>query len=233
MATSTRHGGGAVLVRARLLATSVACALVLGGCASPEARHEVLSFLLDGVPEPGSLEAAAQAKPMTARQRFFAEQEAKRRAAFRPPTAVTHGPYAAEHCQGCHMIANPGSRGRVQIGPKFVRPFEELCLGCHADMSAERGRAQGLAVHAPVTEGDCLTCHHPHATQRPYMLKGESDRALCMTCHAAGARGDPVGAVHRQDPEADCVGCHNPHVGRTAHLLREDLDERKRYDSDG
>jgi predicted CXXCH cytochrome family protein len=212
-------------------AAAIACLLaaIAAGCASPEARHEVLTIFFTGVPEPGAV--PDQVSALSPAERRQAMLKARRRAAFQPPALYSHGPNAANQCEVCHDAG--GSKGPSRrIGPKLVAPVKELCIGCHSDKSAELAHSAGLAVHKPVEDGMCVLCHDPHTAKLQYLLKGDSPTGLCARCHAEGRSGGAP-AAHAEDSGKDCLACHNAHVGATPRLLKADLDEWKQYERGG
>lgn len=88
-----------------------------------------------------------------------------------------HRPLAFGRCDSCHRYDG-----------KLLKPLRELCLGCHGV-----GEFTRRFAHGPVKRGECLTCHDPHASRRPALLKaryapgrrigGAGDVALCLGCH--------------------------------------------------
>jgi predicted CXXCH cytochrome family protein len=102
-----------------------------------------------------------------------------------------------------------------------------------------RNTFQGAAVHAPVAEGRCAACHHPHETGRERLLRDEIP-GLCIGCHdrplvdpegrqypaikalfeAAELPPDEGGVrLHRPFAEGDCLCCHDPHASSNHRLL--------------
>lgn len=212
-----------------LVAAAWSIAAVLGGCASPEDRHKVLTVFFTGVPEPGAI-PVEMAQEMSPAERREMLREATRRANFKPPSMFAHGPAASNKCEVCHQVADGQGTSR-RIGPRLVSKIAELCIGCHSEKKGAAGLAAGLVVHAPVAAGACIRCHDPHRAGRQYMLKGEDSAGLCLGCHGKGEFAwVPTSAAHREDPGRDCMDCHNPHVGRTAQLLRADFDEWSLYE---
>ena len=219
------------MVRPRY-AVAAACllALVAGGCASPEARHDILTIFFTGVPEPGAI-PTERARALTPAERRAAELKARRRASFKPPETYSHGPNASNQCEVCHkQVGGEGAAGR-RIGPEMVADMKDLCTGCHHDKDGAFAESIGLVAHKPSGDGMCVLCHDSHTARMQYMLKGETPVGLCMNCHARGkAAKTPVSAVHREAPDRDCLDCHNPHMGMTPRLLKADFDEWDLYD---
>jgi len=91
----------------------------------------------------------------------------------------------------------------------------EVCATCHEDIAA--GREQATSSHQPVSRGECSSCHNPHTSKLPTLLRAP-DTDLCLSCHdglkerlAAGFGHSPVGK--------DCLACHLPHFSRTESSL--------------
>jgi predicted CXXCH cytochrome family protein len=92
---------------------------------------------------------------------------------------------------------------------------DELCMSCHG-----KAMFKGAVIHPALEEG-CTSCHDPHATDRPKLLKNDVN-ALCQGCHD-----DLSQHVHRtsggRDPRTGspltCVGCHLPHASELPALL--------------
>lgn len=207
-------------------------ALAVSGCSRLPTKHEVMTVIFTGVPEPGAA-PRTQERTLTPSERREALLKERRRLSFKEPELFAHGPFAANQCESCHDAG--GTKGAERrIGPKLAYPIEELCLGCHSDKSGDLATSLQLAVHEPVTKGMCVSCHDPHNGKRPYMLRGADSVALCMTCHAEGKKGGvPTTTNHKSDPKADCLECHNPHIGKTARLLKSDFDEWQQYNGGG
>lgn len=92
----------------------------------------------------------------------------------------------------------------------------ETCITCHRDL-----RAQILKPsHHPIVEGkvQCHNCHEPHGAMTPVMLKAESYRDLCLTCHT-DKRG-PFIWNHAPAME-NCATCHTPHGSSHNRLLAQ------------
>ncbi len=92
---------------------------------------------------------------------------------------------------------------------------------CHADYV-------GLAnSHAPVAEGECVSCHqqvqeqHPVAGGESFKLVAEGAK-LCYQCHDSYSR---KLNLHQPVKDGECTACHDPH-GRSSgrQLLAADHD---------
>lgn len=105
-------------------------------------------------------------------------------------------------CSDCH---NPhggfaGKQLRSAAGQDFV------CFTCHKDK-------QGPFVfeHQAVKTEGCETCHSPHGSPNPRLLKASNLNILCLKCHTAstfsGATGTPD--FHNQAAQYQaCTICH-------------------------
>jgi predicted CXXCH cytochrome family protein len=77
--------------------------------------------------------------------------------------------------------------------------------------------AEGQPQHEPFKAGDCDTCHQPHASETPRLLKA-AEGALCRSCHDVPTAAPAGGSLHAAARDR-CTGCHQPHASATAHLL--------------
>jgi len=119
-------------------------------------------------------------------------------------------------CTDCH---NPhgtfAPTWRMASRPHMVdqkEGNEEPCLKCHADK-----RGPFVYEHAAVRVDGCETCHMPHGSTNPRMLKRPAVVTVCLECHnGAGTFGrsaagvDHTPATHNMaDPRyRNCTTCH-------------------------
>ncbi|HAL30365.1 MAG TPA: hypothetical protein DCP20_06580 [Coriobacteriia bacterium] len=89
---------------------------------------------------------------------------------------------------------------------ELVLPGNELCWICHGDMGSMRNTAYS---HAPFTNGHCVDCHDPHASDFASMLTADVE-SLCITCHPLGPQLSRM-QVHAPVQGFHCTDCHNPH----------------------
>jgi predicted CXXCH cytochrome family protein len=86
---------------------------------------------------------------------------------------------------------------------------------CHASIKALK------LPHAPVKDGDCLTCHtqknqqHPVKGGKSFDLAAKGS-ALCKECHDGL---DKKKVVHQPVKDGECSGCHKPHGSNESFLL--------------
>jgi len=91
----------------------------------------------------------------------------------------------------------------------------ETCGQCHVQRRAQVMRSS----HMPLREGKmtCTSCHNPHGTVTPALLKENSINESCFTCHAE-KRG-PFLWVHAPVNES-CANCHDPHGTNHEKMLK-------------
>ena len=114
-------------------------------------------------------------------------------------------------CTSCHSIHHPASPAT----PLLVKKTEfETCTTCHLKRQASLFRS----AHMPMREGQvtCSSCHDPHGSNGPAMLKQFSVNENCYACHAE--RRAPVLWEHPPVKES-CVTCHDPHGSLHPRLL--------------
>ncbi len=114
-------------------------------------------------------------------------------------------------CTTCHSVHHFKS-DRAQLKTDRVG---ETCFNCHQNMRAQSMRTS----HHPVREGrmECTSCHDPHDSTQPKMIRAASVNELCYTCHTE-KRG-PFMWEHAPVRE-NCLNCHNPHGSNHEKLLQ-------------
>jgi predicted CXXCH cytochrome family protein len=120
---------------------------------------------------------------------------------------------ATESCSGCHeSTAEP----HPQAGQKTFKLTGEppdLCFNCHDAFGKKK------AAHAPVKDGQCTTCHDPHASAQAKLLTQPAGE-LCLSCHS-----DKTEFKHLHGPAStgDCTACHTPHESDVKPLLTQEV----------
>ena len=119
-----------------------------------------------------------------------------------PPRFVSrHRPYVTRECRSCHDDAL-----RMAVRSDFL----DSCKECHARyFSADVG-------HAPVKQGECITCHDMHRSEHPGLLKLAAFDT-CIECHDEPE--DLSEEAHSPAGAEECMRCHDPHFG-TGMLLK-------------
>ena len=114
-------------------------------------------------------------------------------------------------CTNCHTVMTDHSP-RAQLAKATEI---ETCGTCHLQKRAQQMRSS----HMPLREGKmtCTSCHNPHGTVTPALLKASSLNDTCYTCHAE-KRG-PFLWEHAPVPES-CANCHDPHGSNHEKMLK-------------
>ena len=186
----------------RAIILSFFCILLfLCGC-DHLTTYKITSTIFDGVP---SLPPPEQFCREYHERKKAEENEAARKQQLTEAKIVgsTHPPYAEKNCDGCHDKSKEGG---------LVLPKQELCFSCHPDIT------KGDFAHGPTSVGDCLSCHDPHSSSFPSLLKAKPD-SICANCHKEErlAAGLHKNANFRG---MSCLECHNPHAGASKYLLK-------------
>ena len=114
-------------------------------------------------------------------------------------------------CTSCHRLM-------TETSPKaqLAKATEiETCGTCHLQKRATTMRSS----HMPLREGKmtCSSCHNPHGTVTPTLLREIGPNESCFTCHAE-KRG-PL--LHTHPPvQESCGNCHDPHGSNQVKMLK-------------
>ncbi len=106
-------------------------------------------------------------------------------------------------CSDCHN-AHGGFEAKQT---KLAIGGDAACIKCHTDK-------QGPFVfeHAPLKTEGCASCHTPHGSSNPKLLKRNNIRQLCMECHSgiADVESGAPQAPHNQATTRynNCTVCH-------------------------
>jgi DmsE family decaheme c-type cytochrome len=114
-------------------------------------------------------------------------------------------------CTGCHTVMTD-----ITLRAQLAKPTQlETCGTCHVRQRAQQMRSS----HMPVREGKmtCTSCHNPHGSVTPALLKESSLNDTCYTCHAE-TRG-PFLWEHAPVVES-CSNCHEPHGSNHERMLK-------------
>lgn len=133
-------------------------------------------------------------------------------------------------CYGCHTevraeFARP-FRHRVQVGlmvcsdchnehggflPRQLRATasqDVVCFKCHREK-----KGPFVFEHVPVKTEGCTSCHLPHGSSNPRLLKVFPVNVLCLQCHTLSLGNapsqPPIGPAHNQNQKYQaCIMCH-------------------------
>jgi DmsE family decaheme c-type cytochrome len=114
-------------------------------------------------------------------------------------------------CTSCHVVMESRT-AKHQLARESVI---DTCGQCHVKQKGQQLRSS----HMPLREGkmSCTSCHNPHGTISPALLKEPSPNATCFTCHT-DKRG-PFLWVHAPVNES-CSNCHDPHGSNHERMLK-------------
>jgi predicted CXXCH cytochrome family protein len=124
-----------------------------------------------------------------------------------------HWPLADKKaCLNCH---NPhGSKGKKLLGGTIV----ETCGKCHSDtvqlQELSKKNPKNEKLCEPVKNGDCITCHAPHAADNILLIPHASiSDDLCGQCHEWQRHSThPIGAkvidTRNKNLTVECLSCH-------------------------
>jgi DmsE family decaheme c-type cytochrome len=122
-------------------------------------------------------------------------------------------------CTNCHQVMEKVS-SQAQLAKATVI---ETCGQCHIQKRAQQMRFSHMPL-LPGRFGDgsdgkmtCTSCHNPHGTVTPALLKENSVNETCYTCHAE-KRG-PFLWEHPPVTES-CANCHEPHGSNHERMLK-------------
>jgi DmsE family decaheme c-type cytochrome len=102
-------------------------------------------------------------------------------------------------CVDCHNVHGTTTLRQVKALPSG----DAVCYKCHADK-------QGPFVfeHVPVKTEGCSSCHTPHGSTNPRLLRVSQINLLCLQCHTFPVQG-PAGPAHNQSAKYQaCTMCH-------------------------
>ena len=113
-------------------------------------------------------------------------------------------------CTNCHKVMEQHSP-RANLAKESEI---EMCGTCHLQKRATQMRSS----HMPLREGKmtCTSCHNPHGTVTPALLRENSLNDTCLRCHTE-KRG-PFLWTHAPVQES-CANCHNPHGSNHENML--------------
>ena len=128
-----------------------------------------------------------------------------------------HSPVEKGVCWDCHDPHASDKKALMRKGPEGADdPF--TCMVCHKKDLA--GTVGAKYAHEPFEKLQCITCHDPHNSSAPSLLKAEAS-ALCANCHKVTDK--KILAAH-QDKHIEnlrCDECHTGHSSNSKGLLSD------------
>ena len=102
-------------------------------------------------------------------------------------------------CEDCHNVHGTGLLRQVRAQPNG----DAVCFKCHADK-----QGPFIYEHVPVKTEGCSSCHTPHGSTNPRLLRVSQVNLLCLQCHTFPTQG-PAGPAHNQSQKYQaCTMCH-------------------------
>jgi DmsE family decaheme c-type cytochrome len=112
-------------------------------------------------------------------------------------------------CTDCHNAHG----GFLTKQLRATAAQDQVCFKCHTDKAGPF-----VFEHVPVKTEGCVSCHIPHGSNNPRLLRRSQVNLLCLECHTmvVGPEGSPTGgAQFPQGPAHDqsqkyqaCTMCH-------------------------
>jgi len=136
-------------------------------------------------------------------------------------------------CSVCHQSGTAGVlvRGRRETDFRPGMPLSDYRIDYHLDSAGEQmtvvGHMQQLRLSRCYQKSEltCLTCHDPHAREKP-KDPVEYYRQKCLSCHESKGCTVPVADRRKKEPADNCTACHMPrgdtdipHVAFTHHRI--------------
>ena len=110
-------------------------------------------------------------------------------------------------CATCHGEPHREEKPELDL----TADLPELCYECH-----DEEMFQNKAVHGPVADGMCTSCHKPHSSDLEKLLTAEPP-GLCYECHDEEMFQKK--SVHSAVAAGMCTSCHKPHTTDLEKLL--------------
>lgn len=105
-------------------------------------------------------------------------------------------------CNDCH---NPHG-GFLQHQLRTTAAQDATCFNCHAEKAGPF-----VFEHAPVKTEGCVSCHTPHGSPNPRLLKRSNVNLICLECHTftVDSAAPAIPSFHNQAQKYQaCTMCH-------------------------
>ncbi len=144
-------------------------------------------------------------------------------------------PPVKQDCTNCHDPHAGDRQFRLKADKR-----KDLCLGCHIEKKEWIESVKNKHGAIDLVDGGCFYCHDPHYTGRKKMLRFDTTRDLCLSCHNRQLRREEDGAIlpnmaeylsknkkwHGPIIKGECTGCHNPHGSNNSRMLKRPYPEK-------
>jgi DmsE family decaheme c-type cytochrome len=102
-------------------------------------------------------------------------------------------------CSDCHAVHGAGTLKLARALPGG----DAACFKCHADK-----QGPFAFEHVPVKTEGCSSCHTPHGSTNPRLLRVSQTNLLCLQCHTFPSV-SPSGPAHNLSQKYQaCTMCH-------------------------
>ncbi|PWB75577.1 hypothetical protein C3F09_02090 [candidate division GN15 bacterium] len=118
-----------------------------------------------------------------------------------------HYPVANGKCWDCHDPHSSDKKGLIRKGPEGADD-PDGCLACHSQDIPAVGKSQ--FKHPPYESLDCVSCHDPHNSAQPSLLK-QDPAALCGACHKPDDKKVQKAHEGKYITGTACTSCHTGH----------------------
>ena len=132
------------------------------------------------------------------------------------PATLKH-PAFSFGCLVCHDTVPGKEHPDEKESVLLKKGTPDLCYTCH-----DETKFQGKYVHAPVSKGECTSCHSPHSSETGKLLKSETPE-LCFSCHKEAKFSREY--THSVAISGCGQRCHNPHANMNQYLLPQRINE--------
>ena len=107
-------------------------------------------------------------------------------------------------CSDCHNVHGTFQRRQLRV----TADQNQICMKCHRDT-----RGPYVYEHLPVKTEGCVSCHMPHGSTNPRLLRVSQVNTLCLQCHTLTVADvpsqPPIGPAHNQAAKYQaCTMCH-------------------------
>jgi DmsE family decaheme c-type cytochrome len=108
-------------------------------------------------------------------------------------------------CVDCHNVH--GGFQQRQLHASAAQ--DQVCFKCHTEK-----KGPFVYEHMPVKTEGCSSCHTPHGSTNPRLMRVSSVNLLCLQCHTLAQSNipsqPPIGPAHNQAQKYQaCTMCHN------------------------
>ena len=136
-----------------------------------------------------------------------------------------HAPLKSEDkgCRVCHTVISENGK-HPNLRPMTVEWNNNSCMVCHEETVRKIKKEKN--VHQAIDKKGCTSCHSPHGSKHPKLLKEEPKVLLCLTCHDKFSKTTISKKYHQiNSMNGKCLSCHVSHSSQHPKLLRTSPQE--------